>query len=118
MTDHTTKETTAMDRNEIAKAIYHATPRNKPFEQLSAFKRERLLAEADAFLASLSAAGYVVLSEAEMNAIRDGALEEAAEAAENASMRVSYGILSQERDEPILHRTAIASLIRALGRKA
>lgn len=104
MTDHTKLETTAMDRIEIAKAIYHATPRNKPFDKLSAFKRERLLAETDAFLASLSAAGYVVLSEAEMNAIRDGVLEEAAEAGKEAAKAGDC------------HHVAAA--IRALGRKS
>lgn len=79
------QETTAMDKIEIAKAIYHATPRNKPFDKLSAFKRERILAEADAFLASLSAAGYQILSGSEVNAIRDGALEEAAEVGKEAA---------------------------------
>lgn len=103
-----------MDRIEIAKAIYHATPRNKPFEQLSAFKRERILAEADAFLASLSAAGYRILGPDEVDTVT---LERAAEAAENATIRVSYGILNQERDEPILHRASIATAIRDLGRK-
>lgn len=69
MTDHTKQETTAMDRIEIAKAIYHATPRSKPFDKLSAFKRERILAEADAFLASLSAAGYRILGPDEVDQV-------------------------------------------------
>lgn len=82
MTDYMTQETAAMDRSEIAKAIYHATPRNKPFEQLSAFKRERILAEADGFLASLSAAGYVVLGPDEVDTVT---LERAAEAGKEAA---------------------------------
>lgn len=63
---------------------------------------------------ALNIAGFRILGPDEVDPVT---VEKAAEAAENASMRVSYGILSQERDEPILHRTAIASLIRALGRK-
>ena len=70
---------------------------------------------AERAIEALTAAGYRILGPDELD---DVTLEKAAEAAENASMRVSYGILSQERDEPILHRTVIASLIRALGRKA
>ena len=82
MTDHTKQETTAMDRIEIAKAIYHAAPRNKPFDKLSAFKRERILAEADAFLASLSAAGYRVIGPDELDPVT---LEKAAEAGKEAA---------------------------------
>lgn len=79
MTDHTKLETTAMDRIEVAKAIYHATPRNKPFDKLSAFKRERLIAEAGAFLASLSAAGYRILGPDDVDPVT---VEKCAEVAE------------------------------------
>lgn len=90
-----------MDRIEIAKAIYHAAPRNKPFDKLSAFKRERILAEADAFLASLSAAGYRVIGPDELDPMT---LERAAEAGKKAAKAGDC------------HHVATA--IRALGRKA
>jgi len=40
-------------REKIARAIYHGTPRNKPWEQLSAYKRGQYVREADAVLDAL-----------------------------------------------------------------
>ena len=122
MTDHTKLETTAMDRIEVAKAIYHATPRNKPFDKLSAFKRERILAEADAFLASLSAAGYRILGPDEVDPVT---LEKCAEVAE----RLAEDRKTKEQEiggwpwtaTPIANHfwcEEIAAAIRAIGRKA
>lgn len=48
---------------------------------------------------------------------RREALEEAAQEAEKATVRMGYGILSLERNEAIEHRDIIAKRIRALATK-
>lgn len=110
MTDHTKLETTAMDRIEVAKAIYHAAPRNKPFDKLSAFKRERILAEADAFLASLSAAGYRVIGPGEVTTLQK-ALSKAEDGAGTLPAREAVKLRPADWH-------SLCSLVRALGRKA
>jgi len=40
-------------REKIARAIYHGTPRNKPWDLLSAYKREQYVHEAHAVLDAL-----------------------------------------------------------------
>lgn len=44
-----------------ARAAYHATPRNRPYDKLTLFKKEKYRAEAAAVLASLSTEGFVVV---------------------------------------------------------
>lgn len=111
MTDHTKLETTAMDRIEIAKAIYHATPRNKPFELLSAFKRERILAEADAFLAALSVTGCRILGPDEVDPVTVGKAAEVADKRARMAPQVSH-------EAAMALLIALPDAIRALGRKA
>lgn len=72
------------------------------------------LVVADQIVRDLADAGYVILPAAEVEAIQNKALEEAAKVADGATIRITYGTLHMERNEPIIHRDWIASRIRAL----
>lgn len=62
-------------------------------------------------ISALTAAGYRIIGPDELD---DVTLEKAAEIADVASVRVNYGVLSMERNEPIIHREIIADAILSL----